>query len=238
MNEKSERLPCPIADESDLIHRYVAGTLPADQVEEFEAHFVECAACQRAVREGAVLRAELRLRRRGIDALRTLAWGVPLAAAAALVVWLVLPGESQMERLGRVGAPPGFVGFPVRAATDSAFVLAERGMAAYREERYADAAALLASAVERDPAPSVYFFLGVARLLTGDADGAVTALTAALDPPDNPYAAEARLYLAKAWLRLGRPDSALVQLAAVPADGDKVHAHASALADSVRRLLE
>jgi tetratricopeptide (TPR) repeat protein len=186
------------------------------------------------VREGAALAAALRAmppgRRRPV-----LRWAVPLAAAAVAITWLVLPPRDPVRALGRVDAVPGFDGLPVRADPDSATALADQGMAAYRGGDFARAAALLGSAAVLDPTPAVHFFLGIARLKAGAPDSARAALHAALEPPGNPYAAEARFYLAKAWLSLRQPDSALAQLAVVP-PGAAIAARAAALADSVREV--
>jgi len=123
----------------------------------------------------------------------------------------------------------------VRVDPDSATALADQGIAAYESGDFARAAALLGSAAGLDPTPAVHFFLGIARLKAGAADSALVALRGALDPPGNPYAAEARFYLAKAWLALGQADSALAQLAAVPPDA-AIAARAAALADTRREV--
>jgi tetratricopeptide (TPR) repeat protein len=224
---------CPTRAQGDAVHRYVAGTLAPAEVEAFEIHLLDCEACQGAVREGAAVRAGLRAgpgRRFPV-----LGWSVPLAAAAALV-WLVWPASDPLRRLGRVDAVPTFEGLAVRADPDSAARLADRGMAAYAAGDFGEAARLLGSAAALDPSPAIRFFLGISRLRTGEPDSALAALALALEPPDNPYAGEARFYRAKAWLALGEADSALAQLAAVPA-GAAVAPRAAGLADSVREVM-
>jgi anti-sigma factor RsiW len=237
----SDEFLCPTREDTDHAHRYVAGTLPPDERDAFEAHLLECERCQRAVREGAAIRAALTHEAPAGEAALEEGSGLwsprlvaaaTLAAAAAIALWFVLPG-GELEALGRV-APPVMEPLPVRAEADSAAILAARGMTAYREGDYGAAASLLARAVDAEPAPGTRFFLGIARLLTGSRQEARASLTAALEPPGNPYAAEARFYLAKAWLLDGRADSALVHLAAVPPAAG-IRGHAEALADSVRR---
>lgn len=221
------------------MHRYVAGTLGPDELERFEIHLLECPACRRAVEEGAVVRAALlrgAARRRRRPA--ALVWAAPLAAAAALALWLSLPSGESIRDLGRVEDVPGFTGLAVRADAGGAPALADQGMAAYQEGDYGGAAELLAAASEVDPSPGLFFFLGIARLKSGSPEGAIESLAAALDPPGNPYAAEARFFLAKSWLRLGNADSALAHLAAVPSSAGSIHAHATALTDSVLAALE
>ena len=226
---------CPVAGDGELIHRYVAGTLEPVETEAFEIHLLECQRCQRAVREGAWVAAGLRRHRpRWWGA--TLRWTVPIAAAAA-ALWLLLVTDSNpLAQLGRIDPVPQFDGLPVRPALDSATALVDQGMEAYRAGAFDRAAEFLAAAAAREPSPGIQFFLGIARLKTGNVGAGASALITALEPPGNPYAAEARLYLAKAWLALGDADSALTHLAAIGSGPGAVQSHAAALADSIRRV--
>lgn len=95
--------------ERSLIERYVQGTLPPDEEERFEAHFLECAECQEALeaQRGFV---------RGIktvaaeEAARTAvrvglaAWLVRRRALATLAVLAVLAGGVALELLWRDNA--------------------------------------------------------------------------------------------------------------------------------------
>ncbi len=219
------------------MHRYVAGTLGPSEVEAFEIHLLECASCQVVVGEGVAIRQALS--RGGPTSLRPrfLLWAGPIAAAAALAVWLVLRPVDPLARLGRVDVVPGFEGLAVRAEADSGAALADRGMAAYLAGDFREAARLLGEASELDPEPAVHIFLGIARLKEGASEEAIAALAAAAEPADNPYAAEAHLYLSKAWLGLGNADSALAHLGSVLSTPSDVVAHAVALADRVREAL-
>ncbi len=227
---------CGMAEARDLVHRYVAGTLEPDELDRFEAHLLECLACQEAVRQGAAVRAALREPAAGSRRLPTAAWTLPLAAAAALALWILLPSEGALERLGGVDPIPGFSGLPIRTPADSGVLLADQGMAAYQAGDYASAAELLHGAFERDSSPAVAFFLGVTRLKTGEPSLALESLAAARES-DNAYAAEASLYIAKAWLQLEQADSALSSLAAIPPSTGAINQHARALADSIRQAL-
>lgn len=234
----SDTSRCPISENADHVHRYVAGTLPPEELGDFEVHLLECAECQLEVVEGAAIRVALMewpAEERRTSRSRVLWWAAPLAAAAALTAWFLLPARDAVTRLGQIGAPPGLVSFPVRANADSVARLVDRGVEAYRRGEYREAAGLLEAATESNDGPGLRFFLGIAQILSGSPNEAIASLEAALEPEGNPYAAEARFYLAKAWLRLDNPDSALALLHAVsPARGD-VRARAEALADSVRR---
>jgi tetratricopeptide (TPR) repeat protein len=238
----SYELRCPTGEDTDHVHRYVAGTLSPDELESFEVHLLECDECQRGVREGTAIRTALVVsgapaEERSPARPWRLAGSLAIAAAAAIALWFVLPG-GEVEALGRIGSPPGMVPLPVRAAdADSAAALADRGMAAYRDGDYRAAARFLERSIELEAGPGPHFFLGIARLMNGSRTAALESLRAALEPPGNPYAAEAHFYQAKAWLLAGQADSALAHLGAVPPSAGAVHAHAQALADSVRRAV-
>jgi tetratricopeptide (TPR) repeat protein len=227
---------CPTRGEDDIVHRYVAGTLETDELEVFEIHLIACAECERAVREGLAIRSALGAQENGAHTLRLVSWVVPIAAAAACV-WLLLKPADPLRQLGRVDTVPAFDGIPVRADADSGASLANRGMAAYADADFRLAAELLTRAVDFDPTPAGFFFLGIARLKISDYHGAMDALSEVADPPDNPYAAEAHLYCAKAWLSLGYPDSAFAHLELASSAQSEVKAYAFALADSLRDLL-
>lgn len=233
---------CSIGRDGDTVSRYVAGTLEADELRSFEVHLLGCPECQEAVREGTALAAALRTGGNGIGRGgrkgRLLKIAVPALAAAAVAVWLLLPGGEPFAALGAVEAAPPFDGLPVRSAPGLGADLVARGMAAYRDGEFGTAARLLDRA--EDPDPGVRFFLGISLLMTGESERAAEALREAAEPRGNPYAPEAHLYRAKAWLRLGRADSALAQLAAASGTDTgtpDVRSHAAALADSVREVL-
>lgn len=223
---------CTVAAGHDRVHRYVAGTLTAAELEAFEPHLLGCATCQALVREGFAIRAALgaapaaaRLPRRR----RLLLAALPAAAALAALYVASRPADP-LAALARVGTPPAFTGQAVRDGSDSATSLADRGMAAYAQGRWAAAADLLGRAAA-DATPSLRFYHGIALLQSRQAERALAPLAAAAT---GAYAGDARLYRAKAWLALGRPDSALVDLDHASAAGGATTAHAAALADSIR----
>ena len=227
---------------TEVIARYLAGTLEVEAVGAFELHMVDCAACQLALRDGAALRKVLRTsagaRPKPRPVLASLRWAVLLsAAAAAVALWIALPRETPLRLLGRLGAPPALAVLPVRGDADSAASLVRLGMDEYLAGRYPEAARLLAAADSLEPTATVAFYHGVSALFGGDAPGAIVVFRRVMERADDPYAPEAHFYSAKGWLRLGRADSALGQLAAVPAGDGAVAAHARALADSVKAVM-
>jgi hypothetical protein len=198
--------------------RYVAGRLSADEVREFEEHLLECAHCVARVRESATLRSALRGRRRW-----RAWWAVPAAAAAAVVF---LMGRNPHAHLAGV-SPPRLEGATLRAdAADPARDFTDQGMTAYGAGRYREAAALLATADSLQPSAGVTFYRGISLLL----DNRQREAARVLGPLANavtPWSDEARIYRAKAMLRLRQPDSALAVLAGGSGDW------ARALADSI-----
>ena len=236
---------CPRRVDPEELSRYVAGTLPADDVSGLEAHLFECGACLGQVKEMAAMAAALReLQPAHMHAkppagnkrrlrIRLAAFAATALATAATIALFFLPGPRTLHDLSGM-APPRFEPLAIRLGGDAATRLADLGMAAYQGADYATAATHFAAAARQAPAPSTFFYLGVSQLLAGDPQGAVRSLRAALLPPGNPYIADAHFYLAKAMLRLNRPDSALVELDVVSSKGTALAVHARALADSVR----
>jgi tetratricopeptide (TPR) repeat protein len=230
---------CPVTADGERIHRYVAGTLEPGPVEEFEIHLLTCVHCQAAVREGVTVRAGLRAKPEGLrpaaKAGRRAWWLVP-AAAAATLVWLLGHREGPLARLGGVEPAPAFTGLPIRGTADSAAALADRGLAAYRQGRYPEAARLLAAAATLDSSPTIRYYQGLAELLGHRPRRALASFAAVLTDRAGPYAMEANFYSAKAWLRLGQADSALASLGAIVADSGPLGARARALTDSVKEV--
>ena len=221
----------------DMIARYVAGTLAADSVAALEAHLLGCAACERQIREGAAIRAALRHAPPAVASARVAGWpraGWMLATVAAAVAFFLLAGrDDDISRLGRVAEAPEFRPLAVRANASDTDRLVDSAMTFYSRGDFARADDMLGTAAATTSAPSVRFYLGVARLQRGNPAGALDALRGALEPAGNPYAADARFYMAKAFLALRERDSALTHLAAVPA-ADPQYLRARALMDSVR----
>lgn len=91
-------IDCAGAVERDLAQRYLAGALPHDEVEAFEAHFFGCRSCWEDVRRGSKLRTVLgkpAVALAAPPARRVRTW-LPLAAAAAIA--FVAFGVFQLSR--------------------------------------------------------------------------------------------------------------------------------------------
>lgn len=229
----SHIVECPSVESDETATRYAAGRLVPAEAEAFEQHMIGCSRCQDAVLASSAMAAALRKpNERSLWRSWQVRFGVPLAASLLIAVWLARPGPAGLNDLARVDPVPAFLGVAVRTSGDETTRSIDAGMAAYSAGDYDTAVQELARA--RGSA-AVDFYLGIARLKTGDYAGAAAALHTAR-AENSPYASEAALYRAKALLGMRRADSALSELARIqPAAA--VAAHAAALADSIRTVI-
>ena len=234
------RAICPAEQDDDVVRRWTAGTLEPDASAAFEGHLLECARCQHAVEDLVAVRAELargRTRRRRSQ--RFARW-IPLGAAAAIAIaWFMRASTDPLRQLARADQVPEFVGEVVRSAPDDTVAtVADSGLAAYRAGDYLRASAFFAHVATTTSSPSLDFFLGASLLAADLPARAVPAFRRVLAASPNVYELEARLYLAKAFLRERQPDSALSVLRSMPGDSNgSVAAHARTLADSIVEVI-
>lgn len=228
---------CAQFEADDTAARYVSGRLRAVEAEAFERHLIGCADCQREVRLGGVVRAELRTTPRSTTrrtGRRGVAWAsLGLAAALGLFSLARLGSGWELRALSAVATMPTYDGVAVRASPLSADSLFVEGMRLYASRRYTESRGMLAAARTQgaDSIPSS-FFIGVMHLAAGDARSALSDLAIVIRRGDSPYVPEAHYYAAKAWLRLGRADSAIVSLERAEAASPGMSA-ARSLADSI-----
>lgn len=220
----------------DVVARYVAGTLPDSERRDFELHLLDCASCQRDVREGVAIRGALRNDPEAARAPRPFRvarsrWiGIAgMAAAAAIVVVAVRPRAPDLASLP---SAPRIASVDVRGG-DTRMLRTDSAVAAYAAGDYQRARPLLQAVLDSAFDPALAFYAGHAALADGDARGAVRLLAQLLADTASarratPFRGDAAYVLAKAWLRLREPDSALaaLQASSTPA--------ARALADSIR----
>lgn len=213
-----------------LIERYVARRLQGEGLERFEAHLIECPACQGDVRLGVAVAAAFRTRRRPRWHLPVLA---AVAAAAVLLLFLRPSAGHGLKALGAVGDPPAYDVVEVRGGDlrqgDSLFLAA---IEAYRRREW-DAAerGFEGARAAGLTAPALDFLRGTTALMQGKAEVADQAFADLLAAGGSPYAGEARYYQAKARLRLGDGPGALTLLRA------STFPAAAPLADSIEALL-
>lgn len=234
----TDDISCPTVrdGDDDIPRRWVSGNLPADEAREFEVHLLTCHRCQKAVEYAAGITATLRgAVVKAPQPRRWPVWLIPAALAAGLVI-LFWPRDP-LRRLADPGPAPTFSSALIRAEADDGEA-AERGMTAYGAGDYRQATEHLTAAATMGSTPGLLFFLGVSRLLSGNAVDAVAALEMVARDAAGPYSAEAQLWLAKGLLRVGSVDSAQAILGALARrpDAGPLATHARALADSVTRV--
>jgi hypothetical protein len=229
--------------ELEIAQRYAAGLLDATDAATFEDHLLTCEQCQAEVRLTVGVRRLVRdtpatSRSRGTR------WivGAAVLLAAGITAVVILPGsvDRELADLGRVTAPPAYIGMSVRSSPQRGDSLFASAMTAYLDKRYDDAVsglrAALTSGVDTIP---TRFFLASAELMAGHPREAAVefARVIAAGTAASAYLPEAHLYRARAFLRLGRATDALAELGAV-GQADAVNgARAAALADSVTQVM-
>lgn len=95
----------------------------------------------------------------------------------------------------------------------------QAGMAAYDAQRFAEAARSLEAYLSRRPDHAARVYLGVARLLSGQAKKAIQPLTDATQSQEPPIQEAAFWYLALAYLDNDNPHAARQALESIPVDG-------------------
>jgi hypothetical protein len=114
------------------------------------------------------------------------------------------PAESRDDRIARLATivPPRYVSLTTRAEEDQDAAAFDAAMTHYTAGRYARASEELEPIAARAPnLAHVQFFLGISRLLSGDAAKGRAALDASVAANTAPYSDEAHFYLAKAALK-------------------------------------
>lgn len=225
---------CP-RERDNVAQQWTSGRLDPEPAAAFEEHLLECPGCKKAVEDVVALRAALARSRARRRTLRIVISVLPLGAAAA-IAFFWFGRADPLAHLARLDLPE-FTGEVVRSAAPDAAAAADRGLAQYRAGDYARAARSFTEASRTSPSPSVDFFLAASLLAAGRPTDAVAPFRRVLGATPNVYEDEARLYLAKTYLRLQHADSALTVLS-VPNENDGPTAlHARALIDSIRRVI-
>lgn len=235
-------ISCP--GRPDDAARYVGQRLSDVETATFEEHLVGCRACQADVKLATALAHQLvghnvkRAPRVGGTVQRRAIIGtLALAAGLLLVVTRPDPGVNPYEELGDVSSPPPYGGVGVRSTVNVGDSLFARAMAAYGNANYLVAADGLRAARNAGVDSAVTtFFIGVSMLLAGDPRTAEAELSAASAMSSGLYTGEAHYYLAKSFLRSGKPEDALRHLEMASQSASLTSSAARALADSVREI--
>ena len=243
----NEVTACSIVDAPRSVEQYVSGRMSKPERDAFEDHFVTCAQCQREIQLVGAVRTALLTP--SVVADRASTWrrgpsrgwigaGVALAAGIAAITIVRMAPSPALTKLGDVVEPPIYLGVAVRGTVGRADSIFDQAMYLYASQRYGDAATGLRAALAagQDSVPTE-FFLGVSELLSGDARRAAATLSHVVAKGDTPYLVEAQLYEAKALLRLGRGQDALVVLAQTKPTDPVFAATFVAFADSITRTI-
>lgn len=229
---------CPSADR---LWEAAHGELPPDQIEVVVAHIVECGACAEAWRVardfGPAFAQGASAGKEGVPA-----WWFALAASLAVIVGASMfyltsmRNDSGDSAAGAITtstpASPTFL-VPIEKADvriSSRYALTWRGpgegrrflqmlsnaLEPYRRDDYNTAADRLGALTATYPdAAEPWFYLGVSRLLLGDAARAIAPLERARDVSPADQIEEARWFLAAAYERAGQPEAARAEVRAV-----------------------
>lgn len=232
-------MACDFERAPEIATDYLLGRLPEQERDAFEAHLFECDRCLAAVQAVERMRDELaRPPAAAESSLASWTWMLGAAAVVTLgvagLVWsgaghhpaapaapavasttappASTPRHPSPEALMALATvdPPQFVPLTVRGAS-SRF---DRAMQAYAAHDYASAAeGLTPVAAARPGDPQVQFFLGVSRLMTGDAAGALVPLRKTVELGASAYQQSASFFAAKALIREGDLTGAKAELA-------------------------
>lgn len=206
-------MTCEEAREDGLAASYVAGVMTTDAMEAFEGHYFGCEACFADVEAMRLTREQLRRPRSKAKTAPRWAWGIGIAAAAVVGVWLLRPApvaeappiakidrKAQLIALARIDRP-AYSPVLQRGAEDAAFANA---MEPYRNGDCAAALPRLAP-IKSERAR---FFAGACLLDTGDMAGGIGLLANV----GGLYEEEAKLLIANAHLKAGDEKRARVEL--------------------------
>jgi hypothetical protein len=193
-----------------------------------------CESCQDLVRVGASVLAA------GVGRRQTRKGRVAAVAVVAIAatVLIIARASDREDPLGRLDYAAGQFE-PVRSVGPA---IADSGLTALSLGNARAAVTHLSRAFAADTTPGVAFFLAVSQLLANEPEQTIGTLDAIAHAGAGPYTADAAYVRAKAWIRLGAPDSALAALAAqesLTAPGatylGRSIARNAAFADSIRR---
>uniref|UniRef100_Q027U0 Uncharacterized protein n=1 Tax=Solibacter usitatus (strain Ellin6076) TaxID=234267 RepID=Q027U0_SOLUE len=210
---------CETVQSGRMVERYVLGQLGAAEQDSFEEHYFDCDACLEEVRMMQGLQAVVAERPRvrsvaEIPGRKWMLWG----AAAAVVAGIglveiprahqrreapaaVVDAGAELQVLARVAAPR-YTASNLRSASGNRDEQFRAAMEKYSAGDYR----ATVEGLRGQETPAARFYLGIAELMTGNLDAAVTQLRDTVAMGETPYLEEARFFLAKSLL--GKKDAA------------------------------
>jgi len=216
-----------------IISRYIDGTLPPTEVDDFTIHCLHCGTCYQALTKEEKLIDFFRsghghehpklapVKNRFSVSLCHLAWAGAVLAVIGVVVLFILTNKHINQT--RIFAfyeieVPHYEASLIRSAscTTTFCIQFKTAMEHYLKAEYKAAADSLQHAIEFSPQNyQALFFLGVSRLLSGQTEEAVTELKKITVLPANAYTEETYWYLGKAYLKMGKTSAAKEQFTLV-----------------------
>jgi hypothetical protein len=240
---------CETVQSGNVVERYVLGQLSAEEQGSFEEHFFACDPCLEEVRLMQSLQAAAagHPRPKVVATVPRRNWVAWSAIAAVLIAGFGLAVKQapkaprpkaiiagtppEILLLARVD-PPRYTPSNLRSASADRDQQCRAAMTKYAEGDYAGAAAGLRGL---DTA-AARFYLGIADLMTGRVDDAVTELRGTEAMGETPYLEEARFFLAKALLAKQDAAGAARSLEQTIALAGDRKAEATGLLEQLRRL--
>jgi tetratricopeptide (TPR) repeat protein len=242
---------CETVQSEQVVERYVLGQLGEAEQQSFEEHFFDCDACLEEVRMMQSLQAAAAERGRPVVEMPRRKWMLWGAAAAVLVAGFGLVEIPRVRQ--RVAAPvakaptvdagaellvlarvtaPQYTASNLRSASGNGEERFRAAMAKYSAGEYAAAA----EGLRGMKTAAARFYLGIAELMTGNLEEAVTHLRDTAAMGETPYLEEAQFFLAKALLGEKNVAGAAVELEqTIALRGDR-EAEARRLLEQVRAL--
>jgi hypothetical protein len=253
MSGAKPRVNCETVQSERVVERYVLGQLDEAEQHSFEEHFFDCDACLEEVRMMQSLQtaAAERARARAVIQMQGRKWMMWGAAAAVLVAGFGLAemlrvrqragapvakvatvdAAGELQLLARVAAPR-YTPSNLRNASGNRDEQFRAAMAKYSAGEYGAAA----EGLRGMETAAARFYLGIAELMTGNLDEAVTHLRDTVAMGETPYLEEAQFFLAKALLGENDVASARLALGQTIALGGDREAEARRLLEQVRAL--
>lgn len=205
---------------NNLVDSFLAGNIPEDKREAFEAHFFECDACftQLKLRERLYSK-EIPIVTEGRKAAAGWIWlwkpAVVFSSFFILLIssWLVVDNNKQAKFLNEISSSvpvPVYIQSETRNASQDAIFTG--AMSLYNNKQYNDALKMLNTLENEPDNPQVLFFKGICSLETGDPRSAIKHFNVIIADMNPSYYDEAIYYKSIALLRLNKKKAALEQL--------------------------
>jgi tetratricopeptide (TPR) repeat protein len=241
---------CAEVEKREWIEKYLLGELGEVEAQELEEHYFSCDDCFEALKDASALRSVLaeeiwavRTRRASTRQRRVWVWGVAAVVVLVGIGISLLPrlleqaddADVEITRLAAIEAPP-YAPRSLRSPGGEAERRFREAMARYQEGDYIGAIPGLETAAGLDSeSAKIAFYLGACYLLTDQPVPAIESFGRVVELGRTPYLERARLYRAKAFLRVDNLDAAGKELEEVVRLGGELESDAQRILDRLPR---